>query len=130
VSARPSCGKLIAKSVFLPSRVGDRDNACRDRPLEEPGLIDVQLRELARQLGDDHLVYAFLNEIERSWVDRFFYASREPIETHSIKLNLLGDMVTLRAEPGDLLLFIDGDAFPVAPVGERQNPTVVRQKQG
>ena len=85
---------------------------------KSPAWIDVQLRELARQLGDDHLVYAFLNEIERTWVDRFFYASREPIETHSIKLNLLGDMVTLRAEPGDLLLFIDGDAFPVAPVGD------------
>ena len=49
---------------------------------------------------------------------KFFYSSTEPIKDHATKLNLLGDLIGFAAEdPSDLLVFVDGDAFPVAPIG-------------
>lgn len=49
--------------------------------------------------------------------EKFFYSSKEPIKNHATRLNLLGDVIFLAADdPSDLLLFIDGDAFPVAPI--------------
>jgi hypothetical protein len=95
--------------------------------------IDVQLRKLAEHLARDHLVYAFLNEVPGDWRHRFFYASTEDIEEHPMKLNLLGDIISLRARADDLLLFIDGDAFPVAPIDELaallpSNPLIAVQR--
>lgn len=36
--------------------------------------------------------------------------------SHPEKLNELGRMIAAAAQPDDLLLFIDGDAFPIAPI--------------
>jgi hypothetical protein len=48
---------------------------------------------------------------------KFFYSSVEPIKSHAIKLNLLADMACLtRPREDDVLMFIDGDAFPIADV--------------
>ena len=76
--------------------------------------IDVQLAYLERHLPKPFKVYAFLNHLEKDHSDRFFYSSDEDIKEHSTKLNLLGDLISFNAADSDPLLFIDGDAFPIA----------------
>lgn len=79
--------------------------------------IDLQLAAFARCLPEPYLVYAFLNDLPDDCSGRFFYASREPIMDHATKLNLLADMARLNAKSdNDILVFIDGDAFPIAPL--------------
>ena len=80
--------------------------------------IDIQLRFLERFCATPPRVYAFLNGLERDHSERFFYASSEPIRDHATKLNLLGDMIALAAHPDDFLVFLDGDALPIAPLDE------------
>ena len=77
--------------------------------------IDVQLRYLERFLTAPFRVYAFLSKVPGDHSHKYFYCSTEPITRHATKLNLLGDLIGFAAEdPSDLLVFIDGDAFPVA----------------
>lgn len=78
--------------------------------------IEPQLRFLRRNLPPEHRVYAALNGIDRTWDRDFFYAADLP-GGHADKLNELAGIVAERADPADLLLFVDGDAFPIAPVG-------------
>ena len=78
--------------------------------------IDVQLRYLEQHLPEPYRVYAFLNGLENDHSDRFFYASDENIREHSTKLNLLADIISMAAQPDDPMLFIDGDAFPIADI--------------
>src|SRR5258707_12919113 len=79
--------------------------------------VDIQLRYLERFLGEPYRVYAFLTEVPGDHGDKFFYASTEAIKEHAIKLNILGDVIRYAgADPADILIFIDGDAFPVAPL--------------
>ncbi len=80
--------------------------------------VDVQLGYLERHLPQPHRVYAFLNGMDEDHSERFYYASDENVREHSTKLNLLADMIAFNAESdGDPLLFIDGDAFPIADLG-------------
>ena len=76
--------------------------------------IDVQLAYLEQHLPKPYKVYAFLNRLDRDHSDRFFYSSDENIKEHSTKLNLLADLISFNAQDSDPLLFIDGDAFPIA----------------
>jgi hypothetical protein len=80
--------------------------------------IDPQLRYLEQFLPGPFRVYAFLNRVTGDQRGKFFYSSTESIKDHAKKLNLLGDMICLAAgDPSDLLVFVDGDAFPVTPLG-------------
>ena len=80
--------------------------------------VDVQLRYLERHLPKPHRVYAFLNGLDRDHSEKFFYTSDGKVKDHATKLNLLADIVGFAAESDDdALLFIDGDAFPIADVG-------------
>lgn len=75
--------------------------------------IDIQLSALDRHIHEPFRVYAFLNGIDEAHDSKFFYASHEPITDHAIKLNLLGDIIKPNASPDDLVIFIDGDAWPI-----------------
>lgn len=80
--------------------------------------IDVQLRHLEQHLPQPYRVYAFLNRLDKDHSGRFFYSSDEQVREHSTKLNLLADMISFAAESDDdPILFIDGDAFPIADLG-------------
>ena len=60
-------------------------------------------------------MYAFLSGAAAAHRDKFFFASTEPIQSHAVKLNILGEIICHEAESDeDILIFIDGDAFPVA----------------
>jgi hypothetical protein len=79
--------------------------------------IDVQLAYLKRHLPEPYKVYAFLNRMEEDHSGRFYYSSDEDIKEHSTKLNLLADLISFNAPDDDVILFIDGDAFPIADLG-------------
>jgi hypothetical protein len=78
--------------------------------------IDLQLSYLKRYLSQPFRVYAFLNDIPQKHYEKFYYVCDEPIEEHGIKLNLLAEIIASQAGVDDILLFIDGDAFPIAPL--------------
>lgn len=78
--------------------------------------IDIQLRYLDRFIDGPHRVWSFLGEEGADHVDKFHYANTLPIRPHSWKLDLLGDLICEGAGDDELILFIDGDAFPIAPV--------------
>jgi len=79
--------------------------------------IDPQLRYLARYLPAPFRVYAFLNGVRGDQAGKFFYSSTEPIEDHETKLDVLADVIRCNASAADdVMVFVDGDAFPVAPV--------------
>jgi hypothetical protein len=81
--------------------------------------IDPQLRYLERFLPGPFRVYAFLTRVPGDHRGKFFYSSTEPIKDHATKLNLLADVIGFAVEdPSDLLIFVDGDAFPVVPLDE------------
>ncbi len=77
--------------------------------------IEPQLRYLERYMPE-HRVYAALNGIDQSWGSRFFYAEDMPGK-HGEKLNALAEIAREHASDDDYFLFLDGDAFPIAPVG-------------
>jgi hypothetical protein len=78
--------------------------------------IDLQRRYLDRYLGSPYRIYAFLNDVPGDHRDAFFYSSKERIKDHATKLNLLCDVIRFAGDPDDVLLVLDGDAFPVAPI--------------
>jgi hypothetical protein len=77
--------------------------------------IEPQLRFLRRNLPAEHRVYASLNGIAPSWNESFFYAA-DLEGGHADKLNALAQVVAAQSERDDLLMFLDGDAFPIAPI--------------
>ncbi len=56
----------------------------------------------------------------RSRKQFYFEASYEPTsrgsQNHADKLNYLANVAELEAKPDDILLFLDGDAFPIQPI--------------
>jgi hypothetical protein len=79
--------------------------------------IDPQRHFISRYVEEPYRLYAFLNEVPGDQAHKFFYSSAEPIEDHATKLDLLADVVRLSAsDASDVLVFVDGDAFPIAPL--------------
>jgi hypothetical protein len=86
--------------------------------------IAPQAAFLRRHLKSDFRVYGWLNNIPHASTDSFYYACSEPIGPHGIKLNLLADIIQASStSPDDILIFMDGDAFPIADI-----ETYVREK--
>jgi hypothetical protein len=86
-----------------------------------PRWVDLQLRYLERNLDEPYRVYAWIDgwseAQRREHAHKFFYSTHLPIERHELKLTVLGDLVAHAAAPDETLIFMDGDAFPIAPVG-------------
>jgi hypothetical protein len=75
--------------------------------------IDIQLSQIDRFTTEPHLVWACLNGIGaryRSRVHRSFDLEGD----HPQKLNELAQRISDEAGADDLIVFIDGDAFPIA----------------
>jgi hypothetical protein len=80
--------------------------------------IDVQLRHLRRHVSDPYVVYACLTgpKVVRQ-ADRFdFWHRRANWSDHGEQLTFLAEKIASEAADDDVLVFIDGDAFPVAPL--------------
>ncbi|MFM8973627.1 MAG: hypothetical protein ACKOOG_13550 [Actinomycetota bacterium] len=80
----------------------------------DPRWIEPQTRFLRRHLPE-HRTWAAVNGIPAPAAAGFDTAL-ELEGSHPEKLNELARRIATRAEPSDLLLFVDGDAFPIAPV--------------
>jgi hypothetical protein len=79
--------------------------------------LELQLRYFDRFLPAQRRVYASLNGIPAKWSSSFYYAADLEGDHHR-KLNALVEIAAKDATPDDLLLFIDSDAFPIAPVNQ------------
>ena len=79
--------------------------------------IDVQLHYLEKHVDAPFRVYACLDEIEHDHSDRFHYSLSLGKARHPDKLNLLAELIVGEAKPEDLIVFLDGDAFPIVPFG-------------
>lgn len=77
--------------------------------------VDVQLHYLEKHIESPFRVYACLDGIERDLSDRFYYRLSLEQARHPDKLNLLAELITGEADANDLIVFLDGDAFPIAP---------------
>jgi hypothetical protein len=76
--------------------------------------IDVQRDYLRRHIAEPFRVYAWLNDVPGDHRGKFHYATDEPVADHAVKLNLLADVIYAGSDRDrDLLVFLDGDAFPV-----------------
>ena len=77
--------------------------------------IDLQMRYVDRFIGEPLRVYASLEGISEARGARFHYATFEG-GSHPEKLNALAGAIVEEADDDDLLVFLDGDAFPIRPV--------------
>ncbi len=77
--------------------------------------IDIQQRYLRRFLPADHVVYASLEGIDTRHDAAFTRVVRSR-NSHAAKLNNLAAVISRDADADDVIVFLDGDAFPVADV--------------
>jgi hypothetical protein len=78
-----------------------------------PDWIDIQTRHLREQIGVPLEIWTSLEGIDDSYGDRFDRVI-DQFGRHSDKLNHLAIEIAHEAAPDDLLMFLDGDAFPIA----------------
>jgi hypothetical protein len=75
--------------------------------------IDVQQRYLRRHIGEPFKTFGALEGIP----DEYYGSFDRAFDTkgiHAGKLNLLASEISAEADPDDIIMFLDGDAFPVA----------------
>lgn len=80
--------------------------------------LDVQLGYLERHIRSPFLIYGAMNDFEDVRPLPYHLCATD-LGDHAQSLNLLAERVLEEARDDDVLLFIDGDAFPVAPLDER-----------
>jgi hypothetical protein len=81
-----------------------------------PRWIPIQTRELQRHLDIPYRTWTSLEGIDPSY-GRYFDTVIEQGGNHADKLNHLAIEIAHDADDGDLLMFLDGDAFPIANPG-------------
>jgi len=77
--------------------------------------IRLQLAQIARHTTGEYRVWASIEGIDPSSASAFDEVF-EFSGSHPEKLNLLAERVLATAAPDDLMVFIDGDAFPIADI--------------
>src|SRR5277367_6174175 len=75
--------------------------------------IDIQARYLRRYISVPKQVWTSLQGIDPSYAERFDHVIDQE-GGHAGKLNNLAVEISHQADDGDLIMFLDGDAFPVA----------------
>ena len=80
--------------------------------------VDVQLRQLRRHVSGSYAVYACVTgQAVVRQAHRFdFWQRRRGSSDHGEQLSFLAEKIASEAADDDVLAFIDGDAFPVAPI--------------
>ncbi|MFC2112202.1 hypothetical protein ACFLTA_02955 [Bacteroidota bacterium] len=81
--------------------------------------MDIQHYYLEKNLGSEYNYYAVVNKDTKVVEQRFNYVSKSTQANHSKHLNhLLSYVLESSADENEILVFLDGDAFPVAPLHE------------
>ena len=125
--------RALASAAIGASAAWIGRHGARRVPEDAPAMIHVvtvhwqddrwiapQLRFLDRFLPAEHRTYAALNGIDPALGRRFSFAA-DLDGKHPEKLNRLAEIAREHADPEDLLLFVDGDAFPIA-AGRPRHP--------
>jgi hypothetical protein len=75
--------------------------------------IDIQREYLHRNISEPFVTFAVLNEVDAKFESRFdaVFPGKGP---HEGKLNLMAAEIAHTGKPDDIILFLDGDAFPIA----------------
>ncbi|MEM1111631.1 MAG: hypothetical protein AAGI11_06965 [Pseudomonadota bacterium] len=82
---------------------------------QDPRWIDIQLAYIERFVGEPYRLYSIFTGIPAHYREKFFYVREEDLRLHEAKLNVLADVAWFNRESDeDLLVFLDGDAFPIA----------------
>ncbi len=77
--------------------------------------IPLQRQYLDRHLAEPYLLYGSLEGVPEEF-ERYFDVVVPSMGDHAGKLNLMGHRIARDADSDDLIMFLDGDAFPVADV--------------
>lgn len=80
---------------------------------QSPRWIDIQARYLRENITVPHQTWSSLEGIERSYATRFDHVL-EQRGPHAGKLNHLAREICHVAAAEDLIMFLDGDAFPIS----------------
>jgi hypothetical protein len=80
---------------------------------KSPKWIDIQLAYLERNISEPFRVVANLEDVDPSYEKRFDRVV-PGLGRHAGKLNLLAAEIAAEGDPDDLMMFLDGDAFPIA----------------
>jgi hypothetical protein len=77
--------------------------------------VEIQLGYLERHVDSPYRLYACLTGDAAGYSDRFFFADTRPDAfAHQERLNYLAGVILEQAAEEDILVFLDGDAFPIA----------------
>ena len=77
-----------------------------------PRWIEIQTRYLRRHMSTSYMTWASLEGIDPSY-EQYFDKVFDLARGHQGKLNNLALEISAQAEPDDLIMFLDGDAFPI-----------------
>jgi hypothetical protein len=80
---------------------------------KSPRWVEVQTRFLKRHIGEPFETWTSLRHIDPAY-GRYFDHVVEQRGGHAEKLNHLALEISHVADPDDLIMFLDGDAFPIA----------------
>jgi len=78
--------------------------------------IEPQLDYLRRHIASPYQVFAVLNDIDDRDLWKRFDHAEDRAGPHGKKLNFLAELVSDGAEPDDVIVFLDSDAFPIRPL--------------
>src|SRR3990172_5649332 len=79
--------------------------------------IGIQQSYLRMHIKSPYRVYAWLTNIPPAMSDSFYYSCSEPVNSHPIQLNILAEIIYFASNrDDDILIFLDGDAFPIRDV--------------
>lgn len=81
----------------------------------DPKWITPQKRGISSFVEAPHRTYANLQGVGQQLDTQFSYATRNA-GTHADKLNELARIIAEQADADDVLIFMDGDAFPIRPL--------------
>jgi hypothetical protein len=75
--------------------------------------VDIQLSYLRRNMHEPYMVWANLHDVPGDYSSRFD-RTIPALGEHPGKLNLIAAEICAVSAPDDIIVFLDGDAFPVA----------------
>jgi len=82
---------------------------------------DIQYDYVAKNL-EDFRIWAFLDKVPQDSEGkddyRYFFHKDSGQTNHLVKLDMLADLICEASAPGDVIVFMDGDAWPIAPLQE------------
>jgi hypothetical protein len=97
----------------------------------DPRWLEPQRRYLKRNIASPFRVYAQLEGIDERLAAGVDVVTHLKIDanaptSHAARLSALAQLITRDADPADVLIFLDGDAFPVAPLDAFLERTLAR----